>query len=137
MPRGRKRKDPVDAPINGDYTMDVILDRDPDKDYALVSVEDLPVMKGRGFVRTERTSDGTGARPAFDAGSGDGGYLVGGQLMQMEAPKGTAARIQARSENQFAQQTAALHEGLNTRKGNRYGSVGPDPSHPMSFQTQT
>ena len=58
----RKRNDPDDAPIDGDYTRDVVLNKDPDKDYAFVSVEDLPVMRGRGYVRTERSEDGDGAR---------------------------------------------------------------------------
>lgn len=136
MPRGRRRKDPSDAPISGDYTRDVILDRDPSKTYALVSVDDLPVMRGRGFVRTERTADGTGARPAWDVGEGDGGYLVGGQLLQMECDKGRAEAVQKRSEAQFANQMQGLHESLRSRKSSKYGSVGPDPANPMSFKTQ-
>lgn len=132
----RKRIDPSDAPIDGDFTRDVILNRDPDKTYAFVSVDDLPVMRGRGFVRTERTEDGTGARPAWDVGEGDGGYMIGGQLYQMEAPTARATAAQKRSERAFADQMAGQMESLQTRKSSRYGSVGPDPANPMSFQTQ-
>ncbi len=131
----RKRKDPDDAPIDGDYTKDVVLNKDPDKAYALVSIDDLPVMRGRGYVRTERSDDPNATRPAYDVGDGDGGYQVGGQLMLMEAPKERAEAIQRRSERAFAQQMTGLRDELTATHqhgpGGKYGSLGPQPGKPL------
>ncbi len=112
----RKRKDPDDAPIDGDYTKDVVLNKDPDKAYALVSIDDLPVMRGRGYLRTERSDDPNATRPAYDVGDGDGGYQVGG-------------------ERAFAQQMTGLRDELTATHqhgpGGKYGSLGPQPGKPL------
>jgi len=124
----RKRKDADDSPIDADYARDVVLNKDPDKRYAFVSVEDLPTMRGRGFVKTERREDGTGPRPAWDVGEAtESGFMVGGQLMLMETPEERAVAIQKHAERQFAQQMRGLRDGLAETKANRWGSVGPSP----------
>lgn len=136
---GRRRKDPVDAPTDGDYTRDVVLAKDPAKRYAFVSVDDLPVMRGRGFVKTERTEDG--ARPAWDVGEGtETGYQIGGQLMLMEAPEERAVAVQKRGEREFAQTMGGLRRGLSetTFHGpdGRYGSIGPQPGQAPQFRVE-
>lgn len=126
MARGRKRKDPVESPVDGDYRQDVVLDKDPAKRYCFVSTEDLPIMRGRGFVKTERSEGG--ARPAWDVGEGvETGYQIGGQLMLMEAPEERAIAVQKRGEREFAQSMQGLRAGLNETTETRYGSVGPQP----------
>lgn len=141
MPRGRKRKDPADAPVDGDYRRDTVLNKDPGKRYALASVDDIPVMRGRGFVRTERTEDGSGAIPAYDSGQGDGGYQVGGQLTLMEAPEERAVAVQKRGEREFAQSMQGLRAGLAETKhygpGGRYGSLGPQPGQAPQYRVET
>lgn len=93
------RFDPDDAPIDGDYQMDQVINKDPAKTYALVCAEDMPRMKGRGYVQTERTEGG--ARPLFEGG-GEGAYSVNGQLTLMEIPKARAERIQREAEKRGA-----------------------------------
>jgi hypothetical protein len=107
----RKRKDPDQAPIDGDYTRDVVLNKSADKAYALVHQDDMAVMSGRGYRRTARTEDGTGARPAYDQG-GDGDMVVGGQLVLMEAPVERAEAVQKRSEKQFGERATGLRESI-------------------------
>lgn len=91
------RFDPDDAPIDGDYQMDQVINKDPSKTYALVCAEDMPRMKGRGYVPTERTEGG--ARPVFGEIGGDGHHVVNGQLTLMEIPKARAERIQREAES--------------------------------------
>ena len=90
------RFDPDDAPIDGDFQMDQVIDKDPAKTYALVHADDMPRMKGRGYVPTVR-AEGS-ARPLFDGG-GEGVYIVNGQLTLMEIPKTRSERIQREAEN--------------------------------------
>lgn len=106
MPR-RKRKDPDDAPIDGDYTMDVVLNKDPNKAYALVHQDDMPKMVGRGYRRTLRADDS--ARPAYDATT-EGDFIVGGQLVLMENDKDRADAIQRRSEREFSARMKGEHD---------------------------
>lgn len=89
------RFDPDEAPIDGDFQMDQVLNKDPSKTYALVHADDMPRMKGRGYVPTVREEGG--ARPLFDGG-GDGNYIVNGQLTLMEIPKERGDRIQREAE---------------------------------------
>ena len=72
-PPGRKRKDPIDAPVDGDYQIDSILNKEAGKRYALLDKDDfLMKFKHRGYRKVERTAEG--ARPVLiddeDIGSG-------------------------------------------------------------------
>lgn len=90
MPRG-KRKDPAEAPIDGDYTDDVVLNKQKGYTYKLLSVDDIPRFKQMGYVREERGPDA--ARPAYDAGAETGApdYQVKG-LTLYKAPDALAQR---------------------------------------------
>lgn len=67
MPRGRRRKDPGEAPIDGDFTQDQVLNKQKGFTYKWLSAEDIPRFKAYGFTREDRGPDA--ARPAFDFGS--------------------------------------------------------------------
>lgn len=110
------RHDPDDAPIDGDYGFDQVLNKDPSKTYALVHADDMPRMKGRGYVPTIRTEGG--ARPVFDSG-GDGGYVVNGQLTLMELPKERADRIQAEAERRGAARWQSQQQAFNAGSADR------------------
>jgi len=76
--RGRpKRKDPADAPIDGDYTLDQVIGKEKGYEYAYVHEEDLAKLSSRGYVDVERGVDP--AKPAFDLGAqaGERTYNVG------------------------------------------------------------
>ena len=94
---GKKRHDPEPAPINGDYSKDVVLNTDAGKRYAWLTPKgidaDVPNFKHRGYKKTERTADGP--RPAWDQGEAtDLGFEVGG-LELYEASEETIARYEA------------------------------------------
>lgn len=112
----RKRKDPDEAPIDGDYRQDHVLNKDPSKAYALVHQDDMPKMAGRGYRRTVRPAEAsereTSARPAYDFNT-EGDYVVGGQLVLMEAPKERAEAIQRSSERNFAAQFGVEQEKID------------------------
>ena len=130
----RRRKDIEDAPIDGDFTRDVVLNRDPGKKYGLILPgEDMAKWVAHGAVRTERLEDGSGARPVYDEG-GDGGYVIGGQLVLMEMPAERHEAMQRGSERKFAQQYRGHREGLQQTKSGPLGSVGPDPHTPNTFR---
>lgn len=90
------RFDPDDAPIDGDFQKDHVSGKDPSKTYALVHPDDMPRMRGRGYIPTVRAEGAP--HPVFDAGSeGDPGYMVD-NLMLMEIPRSRAERIQREAE---------------------------------------
>jgi hypothetical protein len=118
----RRRHDPVDVPILGDYTKDQVLNKDPSRAYALVSTDDMAVMVGRGFTRTKRVEDGSGARPAFDLG-GDGDYTVNGQLVLMDAPIELAEAHQRASEKRFNDRAKSLRMSIQNHVAANPGST--------------
>lgn len=77
MPRGRRRKDPSEAPIDGDYTPDIVINKTAGYTYKWLSADDIARFKANGYVREERGPDS--ARPAYDVGaeSGDPDYKFG------------------------------------------------------------
>ena len=130
----RKRNDIDDAPVDGDYTRDVVLNKDEAKAYAYVLPgDDMAKYLANGAVRVERTEDGSGARPAYDEG-GDGGYTINGQLVLMEMPRERQEAMQARAENKFRQQYVGHRESLQQTRRNSLGSLGPDPSTPNTYR---
>lgn len=92
MPRGRKRKDPGEAPIDGDFALDVVLNKQKGYTYKWLSSEDIPRFKANGYTREDRGPDS--ARPAFDVGAENGApdFKVG-SLTLYKAPDGLAQRL--------------------------------------------
>lgn len=91
---GKKRHDPEAAPVNGDYSQDVILNKEAGKRYAWLSNDDVPRFRHRGYVKSERRPDGP--VPAWDMGKpGDDGFTVGG-LTAYEVAEETIERFDAR-----------------------------------------
>jgi hypothetical protein len=84
MPRGRKRKDPDAAPIDGDYSLDQVINKRPDMAYAGVHRDDLPRFQALGYVAETRGEDA--AKPAWDQGGvNDPGYMIR-DLVLMKVP---------------------------------------------------
>lgn len=82
MPRGRRRKDPGEAPVDGDYALDRVEGKEKGYEYALVHRDDLPKMKARGYVDVERGVDS--AKPLFDIGSdADRTFEVGSSSLRL------------------------------------------------------
>jgi hypothetical protein len=122
MPRGRKRKDPGEAPVDGDYALDQVLDKQKGFDYALVHLDDLPRMKSRGYVDVERGGEDP-AHPAFDIGS-DRLYEVGAnglRLMKVRSERYKAihgaAMAQANARLQQIRKTAARGDSARNISG--------------------
>jgi hypothetical protein len=118
MPR-RKRHDPSDAPIDGDYALDQVVNKQKGLTYKLLSDEDIPRFKAMGFSRVERSPDS--ARPLFDLGSeSDPGYKVG-SLTLYAAPDEIAERQNKRAE---AMNEARIKQirGQARKSGGKYES---------------
>ena len=120
--RGRppkKRHDPEAAPVNGDYTKDVVLGRESGKRYAWLTASgidaDVPNFKHRGYRKVERTPDGP--RPAWDLGSEtDSGFSVGG-LELYEVDEDLAKRNDAQALRQSDMRMKAIHEAAKATGG--------------------
>lgn len=94
MPRGRRRKDPGDAPIDADYSLDVVLNKEKGYRLAYVSPEDMPKMRARGYRRVERDTDPE--RPAYDIDVNEQEFRVGAnRLLLMKIPEERAKQIEA------------------------------------------
>lgn len=107
----RRRKDPDDAPIDGDPSYDTLLNRDPSRAYRMVSVDDMPRMVNRGFTRTI-AQDG-GVRVPYGIPSADGSEIVvNGQLVVMEALKELAEKVQQKGEAEFARRAKGLRDSI-------------------------
>lgn len=93
----RRRKDPGESPIDGDYTKDVVLNKQKGWTYKLLSADDIPDFRMYGFVREERSPDA--AHPAYDIGADTGlpDYQVG-KLTLYKAPDAIASRLERQSQ---------------------------------------
>lgn len=117
----RRRKDPDEAPIDGDPTFDTLINRDPSKAYRMVSVDDMPRMVNRGFTRT--IAQEGGVKVPYGIQSADGSEIVvNGQLVVMEAPKEVADAVQRKGEQEFARRTKGLHDSIRDHVRNNPGS---------------
>ncbi len=117
MPRGRKKRhDPADAPIDGDYAMDVVLNRDPAKIYAWLSKEDIPKFKARGYSRIDRSTEEGSARSAFDLGDPtDAGYR-NGDLELYAVPREIKERIDRHAQRAQDDRMATIDGPMNGRE---------------------
>lgn len=81
--RPRKRKDPDDAPVDGHYKRDKLLNPETGMRYALLDEkEDGAEFRHRGYRRVERTADESTVRPLWDTGDPtDSHYSVKGLVL--------------------------------------------------------
>jgi hypothetical protein len=111
----RKRKDPDAAPIDGDYTLDQVLNKDPAFAYALVDPDDMAKYRSYGYVAEMRGPDA--AVPAWDGGDAtDAGYKVR-NLTLMKIPLAKRARIDAVGQRQAEGRMAALKREVENLGG--------------------
>ncbi len=113
----RKRKDPVDIQVDSDPSLDIVLNKDPNKAYALVSTDDLRRMTLRGY---EPVSVDDPAHPAY--GDLTGEKMVGGQLRLMSTSRERAEAIAKQPVNEFARRTNGLHDALRAHAQANPGS---------------
>lgn len=114
MPRGRKRKDPADAPIDGDYSLDQVVNKQPGWDYKLLVADDVPKFRARGYTAVSRGPDA--AKPAYDMGSEtDADYKAGG-LTLYAAPANVAERF-TRQAQQMADARMATIRSDSRKQG--------------------
>lgn len=113
---GRKRKDPDAAPIDGDYTLDQVLNKDTKNFvYALVDPDDMAKYKAYGYVAEMRGPDA--AVPAWDGGDAtDPGYKVR-NLTLMKCPVAKRARIDAVSTRVAADRMVQLKREVESLGG--------------------
>lgn len=107
MPRGRRRKDPGEAPVDGDFAQDVVLNKQKGFTYKWLSAEDIPRFKANGYTREERGPDS--ARPAWDNHSEDGSadFKVG-SLTLYKAPDAIAQRLDNIAQRKADQQMSTI-----------------------------
>lgn len=118
--RGRppkKRHDPADAPVDGNYGCDVVFNKEPGFQYALVSEDDMPTMLGRGAVVCQRGSDT--ARPFYDVrkDSGEADFKVKG-LTLMKISDALYAKAQRQGLLTASQRLAGLRRQATSQLGN-------------------
>lgn len=117
MPR-KRRNDSAEAPIDGDYRFDVLVDEGGNivderrlakmpMRYAFLHPEDVPRKKIDGYRKVTRVETG-GVRPLYDAGDpADAGYKLG-QLELYEIPRERKERADARATTMAADRHAAV-----------------------------
>jgi hypothetical protein len=118
--RGRppkKRHDPADAPVNGNYTDDHVFNKDPDFAYFWASDEDIDKVLNRGGVVCKRDSEQ--ARPFFDrrkdAGEAD---IVVKNLTLMKVPRALQEAHEKRDLSEAARRLAAMRREGTRQLGN-------------------
>lgn len=115
----RKRKDPDDAPIDGDYALDKVINKQAGYTYKWLSPDDVPRFKTMGYVREERATDS--ARPAFDHSHDlDAGYQVG-QLTLYKAPDALAAKWDRAALKEAADRMATIRK-IAKRSGGEFST---------------
>lgn len=112
----RKRKDPDEAPVDGDYSLDVVLNKQKGYTYKLLSEEDIPRFRAYGFTREDRGPDA--AHPAFDLGANSDmpDYQVKG-LTLYKAPDAIAKRLDSVSQRAADHRMAEIREQARASGG--------------------
>lgn len=111
-PPGKKRHDPVAAPVDGNYEKDVVLNKEPGKRYAWLTTKgidsDASRFRHRGYVKTEPREGGP--KPAWDNDEGiDGSFTVGG-LTLFEANEDRAVAMDDRDRARSERRMQGIHE---------------------------
>ncbi len=113
MPR-RKRIDPdAAAPVDGDYRIDVVRNKDPGRAYVLLADDDIPAFRHWGYTPELRRADGPVC--ALDMSQTEGEQLTAKGLKLYSAPKEIEARRQAgpqRQADEVAAQIRRTHKQL-------------------------
>lgn len=120
-PKGSKNKrhDPADAPINGDYEKDVVLNKEPGKRYAWLTTSgidsDASRFRHRGYVKTENREGGP--KPAWDNDADVGsGFTVGG-LTLFEVGEDHASRLDAHNRAPSERRMKAIQAAAEATGG--------------------
>lgn len=124
--RGRPKKlrhDPVDAPVNGNYTDDHVFNKDPEFVYFWTSDEDIDRVLNRGGTVCKRDSEQ--ARPFFDrrkdAGEAD---IIVKNLTLMKVPRAMQEAHDKQGLSESARRLAALRRQGTAQLGNgNYASI--------------
>ncbi len=119
----RKRKDFAEAPVDGDYSRDQVINKRPGCRYVWASDEDIPELRSRGFSRVERAEGGPA--PRFDefAGTGEAAYLTGkNRLVLMEASESRVATREHNERALFNQQLGQLQK--QSKRGTTFDDRG-------------
>ncbi len=119
----RKRKNFAEAPIDGDYTRDQVVNKRPGCRYVWALDEDIPELRSRGFARVERSADGPA--PRFDefSDTGEAAYFTGkNRLVLMEAPEDRVAAREQRERSLFNQQLGQLQK--QSKRGTTFDDRG-------------
>ena len=112
----RKRKDFGDAPVDGDYSRDQVINKRPGCRYVWALDEDIPELRARGFKRVDRAADAPA--PKFDEFGDEGGpdYRVGkNRLVLMEASEDRVSAREKQERAVFNAQLAQLQK--QSRRG--------------------
>lgn len=105
--RPKKRKDPDDAPIDGDYRQDLILDKEAGKRYALLDEkEDAAKFTHRGYRRVE-PRDGA-PRPVWQDPLQSGSHYSVKGLVLYEADEETVKKYDKQALSVNDQRMAAI-----------------------------
>jgi hypothetical protein len=118
--RGRppkKRHDPADAPVNGNYSDDHVFNKEPGFVYFWASDEDIDKILNRGGVVCKRDSEQ--ARPFFDRRKdvGEADIRVK-NLTLMKIPEDLNLRAQQQAQAVAAQRISALRKQATAQVGN-------------------
>lgn len=114
----RVRHDPDDAPVDGVYRNDKVINKDPGKRYYLLNEEDALIKQAQGARLTERREGG--ARPFFDRGSdADSGYRVR-DLRLFEMPEALARKYDAEPVAECSRTLATIRNEARRSPGGEY-----------------
>lgn len=114
--RPKKRKDPADGPVDGDFRQDMILDKEPGKRYALLDEkEDAAKFTFRGYRRVEPREGSP--RPVWqDPLAGNSHYSVKG-LVLYEANDEHVARYDKQALQQSDERMANIKRAAEATGG--------------------
>lgn len=103
------RKDPADAPIDGHYRRDKLLNTKPGMRYAILDEkEDAAEFRGRGYRRSTREEGGV--VPLWDSGDPADSTMYVKNLVVYECEEEKAARWDVAALEQSNGRMAAIHE---------------------------
>jgi len=129
--RGRKRHDPEDAPVDGDYAKDRVRGVPAGYRAILASDEDIPRMKHRGAFIVNR-EPGCPV-PDYDVGSKDGPVMVD-NLTLMLISEENAQRAERPGREQAAQRMKSLRRSAT--KSGPLARIYEDDGHSAGYSRQ-
>lgn len=116
-PAKKRRHDPADAPVNGDYTDDHVFNKEPGYSYFWASEEDIDRLLNRGAVICQRDSEQ--ARPFYDRRKDAGeSAIVVKNLTLMKIANELQARHEATGLTEAKRRMSALRRDGTRQLGN-------------------